>query len=121
MDDATKIACGLVGAALILVGGYVAYREFDRMRTVHELKQVAEQFQSNTNRAIQQVKQAQITRHRRQDAARQRDIASRTLDGTQKCVGHTVIDIHGSTYVQRLGADRRPIHCTGRLAAEPLR
>lgn len=45
----------------------------------------------------------------------------RTLLPTQRCVGHTVVDVRGSSFVQHLDTAGRPIACTGRVAAERVR
>lgn len=121
MDSASKIACGLVGAAFVLVGGLVAYDEYNRVRTVHAIEHLAGQFQSDMDHAARDARKARLSRARQKQAQHRRRIASRTLADFQQCRGHTVIDVHGSSYVQRVGADHKPVRCSGRLAAEPLR
>lgn len=40
MTDGTKIAIGLVVASLVLAATYVGYREYDRGRSISELREV---------------------------------------------------------------------------------
>lgn len=70
--------------------------------------------------------------HRREDARvaasraaaardfRRRQQASRVLSDAQKCVGHTVVDVRGNSYTQRI-RDGQPVSCHGRLADQPFR
>lgn len=40
MTDGTKIALGIVAASLVLAATYVGYREYDRSRSIAELREV---------------------------------------------------------------------------------
>jgi hypothetical protein len=44
-----------------------------------------------------------------------------TLLPSQRCIGHTVVDVKGSSFVQHLNAAGRPVACTGRMANERVR
>lgn len=59
-------------------------------------------------------------RHQHQQAV-QRDRDRRRLSPTQRCVGGTVLDVHGSTFVQHLDRYLHPVPCKGHYASRPLR
>lgn len=40
MTDGTKIALGIVAASLVLAATYACYREYDRSRSIAELREV---------------------------------------------------------------------------------
>lgn len=121
MDTGSKLSLGIVASAVLLLGGYVGYKEFDRARTVHELQAVADQFEAADSRVAFEVQRRQIEASGKKAAADRRYRVSHTLDDSQRCVGGTVIEVHGSRYVQLKGAGGRPVRCVGRMAAESIR
>lgn len=55
------------------------------------------------------------------ESARVEDLRRRKLSSDQRCVGATVVTVDGSRYTQAKGGDGRPVACSGRYAALPLR
>lgn len=108
METSTKLALAIVGAALVLVVGYVAYQEFSRARNVYVLNQVVEGFNRSMAEDASEFRHAAAERKRRKRVAHARDLASRRLSPHQRCVGGTVIDINGNEYVQHL-RDLKPV------------
>lgn len=121
MDSSGHIALGIVGAAVVLAAAFIGYREYDRARNVRELKEVigavGADFQAVNRRFDAQRRASAAERERRASTERR----SRTLSASQRCIGGTVVEVNGSTYVQLVGASGKPVRCTGRMADSPLR
>lgn len=121
MESSSKIALGIVGAALLLVVGYVGYSEYQRARNVRELKELVKAFpvpKPIPRSAYIKERVISLKPARRVSST---SAAAYTLSDSQQCIGHTVVDVQGSTYVQRLGRNGRPIACKGRFASQRLR
>lgn len=120
MSETTKLALAVVVAAVILIGGYVAYSEFARARDVDQAQQSLDAFRQHAQetvadaRRVAQVSQDQQTLYQRREWERRR------LAANQRCVGGSVVEIQGSVYTQ-LGSIADPIHCSGDVADRPLR
>lgn len=120
MDGSAKIALGIIGAAVVLVVGYVLYHEFDRAR---DIRQAQEVMQGITNYAQQELEQEQ--RQAQQSAAlraaqQAAERARYQLADDMQCVGGYVVRVNGTTYTQ-LGSIAAPVRCVGRVADRPLR
>ncbi|RUL78765.1 hypothetical protein [Dyella choica] len=120
MDGSTKLAFAVVAAAVILIGGYIAYNEFSRARDVGQAQQALDTFRQNAQQVVYQGRQDAQVSAQRQAAYQQWQQERRRLALNQRCVDGAVVQIEGSSYTQ-LGTLAQPIHCSGRLADQPLR
>lgn len=80
-----------------------------------------QQAQDALDQTMSDNRHAALRRQQQHDAKVAHDRASRALSVSQRCIGGTVIEQHGSEYVQLTNADHRPVTCTGRFASEPIR
>ena len=112
MDAAGKIAAGVVLGALVIVAGFVGYREFSRQREAAELVRYEREH------PLPKVTAADVW----VDATPARRPASRPaprpsllpLRADERCLGGTVVRVSGSSYTQAIGPDGRPVGCSGR-------
>jgi len=127
MDAANKIALGVVGAAALLLFGFIGYREYARQRDINEMQEalqgvvqvgqrvMAESAAQTRAWRAQQVAKAQADRVRQAVESARYDLAP-----DQRCVGGVVLEVRGNVYTQ-VGSIAQPVHCTGRRADRPLR
>lgn len=78
------------------------------------VNQVAEQNVQQVQAAVAAQHQAQLRQQQLRAFQQAEDLRRRALAVDERCVGGTVIQIRGSSYTQRLGADGRPVACAGR-------
>jgi uncharacterized protein HemX len=108
-----KVIQGLAVAAALALGGLVW-----RIVLIHE----AEETMQHAILAASQQQQMAFEQQRQRELATQATERQRhVLADDQRCVGGTVITVRGTVYTQDTGQDGRPIHCSGSLAAVPLR
>lgn len=115
MDDAGKIALGIVGAAVAVFFCWVAYHEFERQRDIDEASAVMAQIAQIPAQVEKESREQAELQRRRQAVLQAQDAAARTLRSDERCVGGTVVRVNGSVYVQTLGADGRPEACQDRM------
>ncbi|UGB47225.1 hypothetical protein LQ772_08070 [Frateuria edaphi] len=113
MDGAGKIALGIVAAALLLVVGFVSYREFERRRDIAEAQELIQSLTGYAQQALQEGQRQSALDARQRAEARQRALDARRLAASERCVGGTVIRVEGASYTQALGPDGRPVACSG--------
>lgn len=117
MDDSSKVALGIMGAAVVLAVAFIGYREFDRQRNIAAVNEALAEFSKPDPFGLQvDHQQAQ----QQQAQVRAVDIQRRQLVGNQRCVGGVVVVVNGSSYTQ-LGTVGDPVHCSGQLADRPIR
>lgn len=130
MDSASKIAFGMVGAALVLVAGYVGYNQyvFRQLSDLDAIKRAlgasglpAPGPPPSRSEYVVERDVPPLFVPALPASVSQRLTESHRLDDSQQCIGHTVVDVHGSAYVQRVGVDGKPIRCYGGMASAPLR
>lgn len=120
MDSSSKIAGAVVLAAVLLLVGFVVYREVDRQRDRAEAAEVLQGISGYAQQALAEGQAAEARRvavQRRKAAA---DARARTLASDMQCVGGVVVIVRGSVYTQ-LGRVGDPVRCTGRTADRPIR
>lgn len=115
MDDSSKIALGIVGAAVAVFFCWVGYREFERQRDIDEAKAVLAQIAEIPAQMQRESAAAAEAQRRQRTAIQARDMIARTLAADERCIGGTVVRVNGSTYVQAAGSDGRPEVCEGRM------
>lgn len=129
MDDAGKIALGLVGAALVLALSTISYREYERQRDIAEVNAMMQAVMQPITRTVRipdpetvrlEVQGRRIEDNRRAIEEAERRRRSFQLSGNQRCIGGVVIEVSGSSYTQ-LGSVGQPVHCVGQLADRPIR
>lgn len=127
MEASTKLALAVVGAAAILIGGYIAYSEWSRARDEDQAQQALEQLQRSGQQVVAQYHQSMQQDQRqvadalaRQAAYERSQQDRRRLALNQRCVGGVVVQVQGNVYTQ-LGTIAQPIHCDGLFADRPLR
>ena len=114
MDGAGKIALGIVAAALLLLVGFIAYREFERQRDIAQAQQLMQNLGDYAKQAIQDGQRQSAMDARQRAEARQRDLDARRLSPTQQCLAGTVVEVSRSSYTQVAGVGGRPVACAGR-------
>jgi hypothetical protein len=114
MDGAGKIAAGIVLAAVVLVVGFVGYREHERNRDQEEAAQFIQQLNDQGTAMVQQYQHADAVASARRAESSERARRARMLAPSQQCIAGTVVSVNGSTYTQSTGADGRPVACSGR-------
>jgi hypothetical protein len=127
MDSSSRIALGIVGAALILLFGGISYHEFERQRDIADAQAMLQSV-SGSFTALAQQSQQQIDQQRAQQAeqVRQSQLAAYAdkqrhwLAANQRCVGGVVVQVDGTSYTQ-LGSIASPVRCSGQMADRPLR
>jgi hypothetical protein len=120
MDESSKLALAVVAAAVILVGGYVAYNEFSRARDVDQAQQVLDSFRENGRQVVDEARRSQAAVAQQQAIYEWRERSRRLLAPDQRCVGGAVVQVRGNVYTQ-VGTIDRPVHCDGWYADQPLR
>jgi hypothetical protein len=129
MDDAGKIAAGLVGAALVLAVAMVGYREFERQRDIAEVAAMANAFMQPITQTMRvpdpetvrlEVQARPVADQRYAADAAERRRQSAQLAPNERCIGGAVVRVEGSSYTQ-LGTLGQPVHCVDQLADRPLR
>jgi len=108
-----KVIQGLVVAAVLAFAG-LAWRVIVIRQAEASMQQAITGFGQQQQVMAQQQQQRQLM-------AQADERARRVLAQDQRCVGGTVITVHGAVYTQDIGADGHPIRCTGSLAVVPLR
>ncbi|MHB1271512.1 MAG: hypothetical protein ACYCZD_01875 [Rhodanobacter sp.] len=131
MDGSSRIALAILAAALLLVLGFVGYREFSRQRDMEQGAAVMQQIldsgrdmdrRSASAAAVMNartVAESRAVEQHRQDLVVQA-WARRRLASDQRCVGDVVVQVDGSMYTQ-LGSITNPVHCSGLYADRPIR
>jgi len=120
MDESTKIALGIVGAAFVLLFGYVAYSEFQRARDIDQVRQAFAGIAQVGQQAVQQSQADAYAQQQRLAAQWTEDARRRLLASDQRCVGGEVFQVHGSSFTQ-IGTMAYPVHCSGNMADRPIR
>ncbi|MGA0587386.1 hypothetical protein ACO2Q2_09710 [Dyella sp. KRB-257] len=114
MDGSSKIALGIIGAAVVGVAGFVGYNEYSRQRDLRDLMDFVGGVQSSAQEmqqsAAMDAAQASARAAARRDALQR----SRMLSPVERCIAGTVVTVSGSTYTQATGSDGRPVACSGR-------
>jgi len=113
MDGSGKIALGIVAAALLLLVGFIGYREFERQRDIAEAKEMMRSLGDYAQQAVQEGQRQRAVDARQRAEAAQRALEARRLAPDERCVGGTVIRVGGSSYTQVVGGDLRPVACSG--------
>jgi hypothetical protein len=108
MDDSSKIALGIIAAAFLLGVMYIGYREYDRHRDIQEVQDAFGQFAASVP-PVTYSPVASVDPRAAADLA-----ARRQLRADQRCLAGTVVSVNGSAYTQDIGADGRPVRCSGR-------
>jgi hypothetical protein len=114
MDSSNSVVLGLVLAALVLVVGYVGYREFDRQRNIREATEFVGQLAAMPGQMAAQARHDEARRHAI-------DLRRRLLAPNQRCVGGVVIVQHRDGGFSDLGYVGHLVTCAGRYADRPLR
>lgn len=78
------------------------------------VNQAAEQNAQQVHAVMVAEHQAQVRQQQLRAFRQAEDLRRRTLGTDERCVAGTVIQIRGSSYTQQLGADGRPVACSGR-------
>lgn len=127
MDAANKIALGMVGAAALLLFGFIGYREYARQRDINEMQealrgvvQVGQQAMAETASQTRVWREQQAAEARAERVRQAIESARYDLAPSQRCVGGVVLEVQGNVYTQ-VGSIAQPIHCVGRRADRPLR
>jgi hypothetical protein len=120
MDDSSKLGLSIVGAAAVLLVGFVAYREWSRHRDIAEATEAFQSVVTAGQQAMARSAAASREWSRRQAQRARVESARYVLAADQRCVGGVVVQVRGSVYTQ-LGSISQPIHCAGRRADKPLR
>lgn len=120
MDGSGKIALGIVGAAVVLLVGAVAYREFERQRDIREVQEVMQGITSYAAQSLEQDQRAARQQQALRAAQQAVERARYELADDMQCVGGYVVQVRGTVYTQ-LGSVGSPVRCTGRVADRPLR
>jgi hypothetical protein len=114
MDGAGKIALGVVAAAVLLLVGFIGYREFERQRDMAQAQELLQNLGDYAQQAIQNGQRQSAVDARQRAEARQRDLDARRLSPDERCLAGTVVQINGASYTQVVGAGGRPVACQGR-------
>lgn len=121
MDDSSKVALGIMGAAVVLAVAFIGYREFDRQRDIAAMNEALAEFSKPDPFGLEaEHQQAQHQQAQRRAQVRAVDVQRRQLTGDQRCVGGVVVVVSGSSYSQ-LGSVGDPVRCSGQLADRPIR
>jgi hypothetical protein len=120
MDSSTRIALGIVGAALILLFGGIAYHEFERQRDIDDVQMAMQTFVGGVVAVSQQSQEQQASDLRQRELAADLDQQRHMLAGNQRCVGGVVVQVDGTSYTQ-LGSIANPVRCSGGMADRVLR
>lgn len=110
MDDSSKIALGIVGAAVAVFFCWVAYHEFERQRDIDDAQVAIAQLEAarpHYTQADVWVQPSAIPKTR--PVYRFASLAS-----DERCIAGTVVRVTGSSYVQVLAPDGQPEACEGR-------
>lgn len=118
MDGSTKIAAGIVAAAVLLLVGFIGYREFERQRDIAEAQEMMQGLTSYAQQALEQGQRQSAYDARQRAEARQRDLDRRRLSALERCISGTVVRVEGASYTQAVGADGRPVACSGRYRTQ---
>lgn len=78
------------------------------VESLHQLEQVSRDPDPLGARRLFARRQAEAERQRLLDLRR------RALKVGERCIGGTVVEVNGSSYTQALGAQGRPVACSGR-------
>lgn len=120
MEESTKLALAVVVAAVILVGGYVGYREWSRSRDIDEAQQALDAFHEQSRQIVDDSRRVAQAAAQQQASYQWHEQERRRLLFGQRCVAGAVVQVEGNTYTQ-LGTISQPIHCSGVYADQPLR
>ena len=115
-----KVIQGLGLAAVLALGGIV-WRIIVIREAEESMQQMVLAASQQQQAFLEQQQQRQQEQQQRQLALQAQERERQTLSQDQRCVGGTVITVRGTVYSQEVGADGRAVHCTGNLAAVPLR
>lgn len=126
MDGSSKIALGVVAAAMLLLVGFIGYREFERQRDIAQAQAVMQGISDYAQQALRDSHRQEVQRQRQYAAQRafdarqrieqqQRSLDARRLAPDEQCVGGSVVRIDGPSYTQVAGGNGRPVACAGRF------
>nr|WP_165583133.1 hypothetical protein [Dyella soli] len=113
-------AMKVVGGFVLLIVFVVAAEVLPQWYALHLVEKAASdpdplgwQAQARAKQADNERQASANARLAYERAARQRDRLA--LRASEQCIGGTVVEVNGSTYVQVLGSDGRPEACEGRM------
>lgn len=121
MDHAVnKLSLSIILAAAMLVIAYVGYNEYARHRDMAALEAAARALLATNAATIAPATLEQRARQAAQDAQNAVPLALRALTSDQRCIGGSVVEVHGHSFTQ-LGTIQLPVHCSGRYADRAIR
>lgn len=109
MDGAGKIAAGIVLAAVVLVVGFVGYREHERNRDQEEAAQFIQQLNDQGTAMVRQYQHADAVASARRAESSERARRARTL---------AAVHCRHGRFCQRI--DVHPVHGRGRSSRRLL-
>ncbi|TBR39404.1 MULTISPECIES: hypothetical protein [Dyella] len=114
MEDSTKIALGILGAAGILLIGHIAYREYQRQRDIEEAQAVIQGWTEQLQQAAAESSRTAQRDARQRAEADERRRQALLLRSDEQCLAGSVVTVRGNVYTQLIGQDGRPEACVGR-------